>query len=146
MNGWMYRRFLLLQALAALSCFAAEGVCFFLLHLHYPYDCPVFVLKGDFFPDFILLIDRLFVHFHTRAFFAPGDRHFMYPPAAALLYEPFALLPAHRVMTYVALMLCTVVLIAGLFARALTQRGVPPLRAGLFTASGVALSYPSTLR
>ena len=142
MNRVLIRQFLLIQAVATFVCLSAEGFCFFVLHLRYPYDCPILVNKGDFFPDFVLLIDRLFVHFHTMAFFAPGDRHFMYPPAATLLYEPFALLPAHRVMTYVALLCLTVVVMASLFAHALRKRGASRKNVILWICGGILLSYP----
>ena len=136
------RQLLILQAALALSCFSTEAFCWAVLGLRYPYDCPVMVFKGDFFPDFILLIDRIFVHIHTLAFFAPGDHHFMYPPAATLLYEPFALLPVHRVLAFVLALSATVILMAGLFARALIRRGMKPREAALVVTLGVLLSYP----
>src|SRR5579875_627078 len=105
MTRSLLARVLVLQAIAAVLCFTAEAVSYFVLGLRYPYDCPVMVFRGDFFPDFLLLIDRIFVHIHTLAFFAPGDHHFMYPPGATLLYEPFAILPSHRVKTYVTLLI-----------------------------------------
>lgn len=142
MNRTLIRPFLLIQASLAAICFSVEGFCRFVLHLRYPYDCPIFVYQGDFFPDFILLIDRLFVHIHTLAFFAPGDRHFMYPPGATLLYEPFAILPSHRVKTYVTLLILDVLVTGFLFARALIRRGAEPRQTGLLVTALILLSYP----
>ena len=143
MNRALLRPLLFIQAVLALACFAAEGFCWAILGLRFPYDCPIFVFKGDFFPDFTLLIDRIFVHFHTLAFFAPGDHHFMYPPAATLLYEPFALVPHLRVFTFAACLVLTVCIMAALFARALILRGAPPKQTILAISAGVLLSYPA---
>lgn len=134
---------LIIQAIAAALCLGAEAIAHFALGLRYPYDCPVMVFPGDFFPDFLLLINRIFVHIHTLAFFAPGDHHFMYPPAATLLYEPFALLPPPlRVPGFVAALSLTVLVMAALFARGLTRRGIPTAKAALIATAGVLLSYP----
>ncbi len=141
MNRQAIRVVLAIQIAAAALCFAVEAVCKFALHLGRPYDRPIILNDGDFFPDFSMWIPR-YDQFHSRGFFREGLPLYMYPAPAALLYEPFAPWGVHRTIVFVVALFVCLGIAAALFARGLTLRGMPAKQAALVVSLGVLLSYP----
>lgn len=134
------RAFLLCNGITTAVCLLTELICWW-MHLPETYLNPFFV--GYRFFDFDSYQQR-FTALHTPAFFALDKPWpFSYPAPAAVVYATFfSAGPDYSLSCFLAFAIASALVVAGLFGRALRQRGLS-LRASIgWPAAVLALAYP----
>jgi hypothetical protein len=132
--------FVKVNLLLVLACFVAEAFCKYVLHLSEAFTYPLLSRDGTFW-DFILYRYRFQFFHHPRFFETDSKFLFMYPAPASVFYELFFAIP-HPLRTFLGFMIGSFVLAAFLLQRALSRRGVSPLRSTAFLAASLLLAYP----
>ncbi len=135
------RQFLFWSAVATGVCGGIEVFSYLVLHLHFPFNFPIFN-PGAFAYDLLAYTGR-FQYFHKLSFFEyAGQVPFMYPAPIALLYWFFYLFGRLTTLAFLVFSLLLVAISGGMLGRRWIEFGVSRRTALLYLTACFFLSYP----
>jgi len=135
------RQFLLWSVVATGLCGGTEVFCYLVLHLHFPFNFPIFN-PGAFVYDLVSFKGQ-FQHFHKLDFFqSAGQMAFIYPAPAALPYWFFYLFGRLTTVAFFVFSMLVVVISGAMLGRKWIALGVSARTAVLYLVACFFLSYP----